>query len=162
MAALAETLSTPAWAGLTDPSSPLGEFLLSDAFKNGKKGLSYDQIDVDYLILFGMLHCRDKSRPERKAVGFYEVLQDGGLQNHQHISAGDKDLEPTFQKLCEFATIDVFEAAKLKTVNYSEADKNKLTESAESVLEEWLDFMYGNKSTLSNDVWMEKILSREA
>jgi len=79
LAALAETLSTPAWAGLTDPSSSLGEFLLSDAFKNGKKGLSYDQIDVDYLILFGMLHCRDKTKPERKAVGFYEVLQDGGL-----------------------------------------------------------------------------------
>ena len=63
LSSLAETLSTPAWAGLTDPSSPLGEFLLSDAFKNGKKGLSYDQIDVDYLILFGVLHCRDKSTP---------------------------------------------------------------------------------------------------
>ena len=27
--------------------------------------------------------------------------------------------------------------------------------------EDWLDYMYGNSSTLTNAVWMEKILSEE-
>lgn len=90
--------------------------LLSDAFKNPKKGHSDEQIDKDYLMLYGILHCADKKIPTEKAKGLYNVLQEGGMEVHNNISATDKDMEPTFAKICALVTIDIFNFSSVKTV----------------------------------------------
>ncbi len=132
--------------------------MLSSAFKNPKNGTEADQIDVDYLLLFGVLHCRDKVKCERKAIGFYDILQEGGMESHAHISAGDKDFEPVWRKLVEFCTTDLFDMAKLK-VKYSDDEAKQIEDVIEEMSEDFLDAMYGNNSSLKNDAWMEKIMS---
>ena len=47
-----------------------------------------------------------------KARALYCILQDGGLEGHQQISAGDKDFQPVFDKVCTLATADIFDLAK--------------------------------------------------
>ena len=63
LASLATHLTTKAWAGLENEDSAIAKLLLSDAFKNPKKGQSDEQIDKDYLMLFGLLHCADRPAP---------------------------------------------------------------------------------------------------
>ena len=116
---LSKVLITAAWADLSDPESSLSKMLLSPSFKNAKSGQTEEQIDKDYLILFGLLHCIDSKSPFDKSVGLYEVLQDGGLEKHERISAGDKDFKPTFYKLCSFATSDIFKVSDVE-VEYSD------------------------------------------
>ncbi len=152
-------LHTKAWAGLDSPDSNLGKYLLSSAFKNPKNGTEADQIDVDYLLLFGVLHCRDKAKCERKAIGFYDILQEGGMESHGHISAGDKDFEPVWRKLVEFCTTDLFDMAKEVKTKYSDAEAKQIEDVIEDMQEDFLDLMYGNNSSLKNDAWLEKILS---
>ena len=87
----------------------LGKTLLSENFKDASKNQSDDQIDVVYLKCFALIHCSGK--PIDKTNAFYEVLQDGGFEKHTQISAGDKDFAPVFDKMCSFATMDVFKLA---------------------------------------------------
>ena len=65
---------TKAWAGLDTQDSAISKVLLSDAFKNPQKGQKADQIDKDYLLLYGLLHCVDKKTPLSKANGLYDIL----------------------------------------------------------------------------------------
>ena len=67
-----------------------------------------DQIDIDLLKIFGLLHCRGTIR--RKAHFFYGLLQKGGEDKFQFISAGDKDFVPNFEKLCLIASWGLFAA----------------------------------------------------
>ena len=46
-----------------------------------------------------------------KARALYGILQEGGMEKHTVISAGDKDLQPTFDKFCQFASRDIIKAA---------------------------------------------------
>ena len=71
---LSQVLTTQAWAQLDNDRSPICQVLLSDAFKDKNKGHEAHQIDVEKLIIFGLLHCRDMSKPINKAKGFYELL----------------------------------------------------------------------------------------
>ena len=52
------------------------------------------------------MHCSASS--EDKANEMFRILQEEGLEKHKHISAGDKDMNIVWDKMCEFATIDVF------------------------------------------------------
>ena len=106
---LSKHLDTPAWRDLGDPSSNLTKVLLSSAFKNSSKGQGDDQIDAVWLKVFGLIHCSGK--PIDKTNAFYEILQDGGYDSHEQISAGDKDFPPVFTKICEFVTVDAFKLA---------------------------------------------------
>ena len=54
----------------------------------------------------GVLACG--GTPKEKAEVFYGILQDGGMSAHTHISASDKDMEPTFKKMCALSTIELF------------------------------------------------------
>jgi hypothetical protein len=83
--------------------------LLHSAFKNEEEGQGAEQIDVNYLQIYGFLLCAGK--PIDKVEVLFNLLQDGGLQKHTFISAEDKDVLPLFQKLCRFATIHLFEFA---------------------------------------------------
>lgn len=108
LTALADLLTTKAWSPLTKPDSALAKLLTSSFFKDESAGQSADQIDAQTLILFGILHCRDSKKNMEKARGLYEVLQDGGFERHTHISAGDKDFKPTFEKMCTLVTCDLW------------------------------------------------------
>ena len=78
---LRKALPTPAWAPLNDPGSNLALALLSEQFKDAKKGTPSDKIDVDILKMFALLHCVGTSMDKAKA--FYGCLQEGGLEAHE-------------------------------------------------------------------------------
>ena len=56
------------------------------------------------------MHCAGKAMDKAKAL--YCILQDGGFERHQQISAGDKDFEPVFETICKLATANIFDLAK--------------------------------------------------
>ena len=87
------------------------------------------------------------------------MLQDGGLEAHKMISATDKDMAPTFEKLCTFATMDVFGMAEDEVERiYSTEKEEQLKEQIEVVLEDdWLEEVYGSASRLENDVWLKAL-----
>ena len=74
------------------------------------KTLEAGQIDVEALLAFSVLHCSGK--PADKTHALFNIIQEGGLEAHDQVSAGDKDFAPVFKKLCEFVTVDVFRLAK--------------------------------------------------
>ena len=135
----------------------MAKYLLSDAFKDPVKGQSAEQIDKDFLMMFGLLHCQDVKKSCNKIDAFYEILNEGGMTKHQHISAGDKDLKPTFKKMCALVTCELFDFSGLK-VSYEKADRKELESSALSLMEDqWLEDMYGSASTLQNEAWVEQM-----
>ena len=161
--ALRKALPTDAWRGLLDPESPLSKTLLSEFFKS--EGHAADQIDVSYLQMFSLLHCYNKKKIE-KATALYTILQEGGLEAHEQISAGDKDIIPVFTKLCQFVTSDIFALANTNggaSNIYLEAEckqmvnKDKLEELREDV---WLDEVYGAMSRLDNASWLAKVSAK--
>lgn len=95
-------------------------------------------------------------------------MQEGGLEAHKMISAGDKDLAPVFQKLCELVTIDIFsltEAHGKASVIYNEAECQKLVSDA--TIEElreyvWLEEVFGAQSRLDNEDWLKKVADPKA
>ena len=102
---LRAALPTDAWRDLLDRSSNLSKVLHSPQFKS--KGHTEDQIDSNTVRMFALLHCVSK-KPMPKAVALYNLLQDGGLEAHEQISATDKDIIPIFLKLCKLVTVDIF------------------------------------------------------
>lgn len=104
---LHKQLTTQAWASLANPNSTLVKVLLSDAFKNEKNGTDAEHIDANYLRCFALLHCPGNEVDKARAL--YEIFQGiGGLEKHKTISAGDKDIIPNFEKICAFASADIF------------------------------------------------------
>lgn len=125
--ALKAELSSPAWASLSEPDSNLYKFLTSGVFKNEAKGHSAEQIDTDYLRMFGLLHCG--GQPKDKAVVLYGLLQEGGVDSHEFISAQDKDLNPVFEKICGMACWEMFTSgAQIGGIDtiYSDGDNSGL------------------------------------
>ena len=57
----------------------------------------------------GLLHCTQEKRSEQKAQAFYDIIYEGGLALQQFITASDKDLNPALKKICELATIHLYE-----------------------------------------------------
>ena len=82
--------------------------LNSAAFKFTKNGREKDQIDIKYLLLFALLHCPDVTNLENKCLALYEILNVSVEQN-THISANDKEMLPTWSKICSLATVELFE-----------------------------------------------------
>jgi hypothetical protein len=134
--ALRAEFDSPAWAQLQDDDSTLCQILRSSAFKDEAKGMTEDQISITYLLTFGLLHC--KGAHKDKAIALYNIIQDGGLAEHEMISAGDKDFAPLFEKLCNFTTVDIFSfAADFGGVENRHADNNAdLAQAHETVRED--------------------------
>ena len=84
-----------------------------------------------------------------KAKALYEVLQEGGFERHTHISAGDKDFKPTFEKLCAFTTYDIFGLASDAVKNhYSDDDAKEIKDIIDDEAEDGLlEIVYGPAST---------------
>lgn len=126
--ALRKQFTTQAWHELKTDGSPLIQILTAPAFK--REGHTMDQIDVDILKTIGLFHCAGK--PRDKAIVFYGILQEGGVEKHTFISAQDKDLIPVFEKMCSLATWELFEIAKqvgeVKEDIYNEEEIESLKE----------------------------------
>ena len=161
---LRQALPTAAWRDLMDPVSALSKTLLSQQFKG--EGHNADQIDVNTLKMFSLLHCASK-KPIEKAKALYCILQDGGFEKHEQISATDKDFEPVFLKLCKLVTTDIFELANLNggvSIIYSESECKDLCgkQNIEELREDdWLEAVYGAQSRLTNDQWLEKVTDKK-
>ena len=115
---LANHLTTQAWRDIRNNGSNICKVLNSDAFKNPIKGQRAEQIDIKYLLMFALFHCRDVTTLENKCVGLYEILNDS-MSRHTRISAADKDMKPTFEKICALATTELFDFVMIKGVTYT-------------------------------------------
>lgn len=159
--ALRKALPTAAWAPLNDPSSPLSMVLLSEHFKDASKGTPADKVDVEIIKMYSLLHCVGTKMDKAKA--FYGTLQEGGLEAHEQISAGDKDFEPVFDKLSALVTSDIFDLAKDHggVAEIYDAGECKKLIDADALLElredEWLEEVYGAQSRLDNAAWLAKV-----
>jgi len=125
--------------------------LQSNIFKNPEKNQAADQIDLDFLILFGILHCQ--GQPADKAEQFYNVLQEGGKTAHDFIAASDKDLGPVFKKMCDFVGKDAFvEFASIAVIPtpYTSEDIELLGDDTIEKFREdvYLEDVYGANSRL--------------
>ena len=159
---LATELKTNVWQALRSTrSNELKTMLVSDAFKDPKKNLKKGEIDKNCLLLYAILHCQDSKVPKNKARALYEILQDGGFQRHPSINWKDKDIPPTLQKLCTFATTELFGFCSVKQF-YTEEEKDKLRDVFEYVQEElWVDKIWGDSSTLANEEWLNRSLNED-
>ena len=134
--------------------------LLHEAFKDIEKDQDDDQIDVDTLLMFGLLHCHDNRVPQNKAICFYELLQDGGFTKHEHISWRDKDLPPVFSKLCALVTTELFDFSSVKN-KVSRSACQSLSDTFEVILEDfWLEAVFESQGKLHHEVWLEKVKSK--
>ena len=128
-------------------------------FRNEKKRQSAGQIDFNFLKIFGLLHCAGTRSDKGKHL--YALLQEGGLDRHKNISANDKDFKPVFEKMCSFATWELFTAARqISGINeiYSENDKIKLQEQVEVLREDvFLEQIFGDESRLENNDFLKAI-----
>ena len=82
---LANHLYTTAWKDIRQPDSNICKVLNSDAFKNPVKGQQAEQIDIKYLLMFALFHCRDVNTHYNKCVGLYEILNES-MDKHTRIS----------------------------------------------------------------------------
>ena len=76
----------------------------SPYFKNKANKHMKEQIDADYLRIFGLLHCPGNIK--EKALKLFCLLQEGGPQKHLVITASDKDIPIIIDKLLLFATVE--------------------------------------------------------
>jgi hypothetical protein len=88
-------------------------------------------------------------------------LQEGGKEVQPQIAAGDKDLKPTFNKLIELCTKDVFfEFARIGGVDvlYDEKDAAELSAyKVEDFLDDvYLEDVFGNNSRIPHDIWQKQ------
>ena len=94
------------------------------------------------------------------------VLQDGGLERHEYITAGDKDLDPVWDKMCDFATIDVFafslREGMITEAVYTQDEEASLKEQKDELKENWLEQIYGASSKQLSIVWIEKVAQNDA
>jgi hypothetical protein len=159
IAELAKVFTSGAWAQLTQDDSRLCKVLLHQAFKSEK--CAPDQISVEFLKCMGLIHCGGS--PREKAEYLYNLLQDGGLSAHTFISAADKDLEPTFEKICLLATVHLFEwAEEFNSFEGPFKDNYDTLSGAHEDLREdvFLEAIYGNENKLDNDVWLKNITDK--
>ena len=107
------------------------------------------------------MHCVGTTMDKARAL--YLILQEGGFERHDQISAGDKDFAPAFKKLCTLASTEIFELAGscgMIKGPYSDDEKEALV--SDDTIEElreakWLEDVYGATSRLENDQWLAKV-----
>lgn len=107
VAALRELLNDDIWKDLDNEDSPLVKILQSSHFKDERTSQTEEQIDYRILATFTILNCYGDAK--RKIEVLYNILQEGGVGDHAHISASDKDFPIFWINLLKFATIMPFE-----------------------------------------------------
>ena len=106
------------------------------------------------------MHCCGNFK--QKARELFCVLQDGGFEKHPQITAGDKDLDPVFEKICTFATNDVFmfsqQAGMLSKAVYTQEEIGKLINCIDELKESWIDPIYGDSNKLESNMWVQRVI----
>lgn len=140
--------------------------MTSPTFKDPEKGTDAHQIDADTLRCFALLHSQGERN--EKAVALYNILQDGGLEAHEQITATDKDFKPNFEKLARLSSKEIFNLAYLfgdgVEEYYDGAEYGKMCsdETMDVMIEDmFLEQVYGAASRLTNEAWLEKVSSEE-
>lgn len=91
----------------------------------------------------------------------FNLLQDGGVDQHEQISAKDKDIKPITDALCKLATTDLYDIAHdIAGVAkfYDDEDVEKITESFETFREDkWLDDIFGDRSRIPSKEFITKV-----
>ena len=149
---------TPAWADLENENSVLAKLLLSSAFKNDSKGLSPDQICTQALVLFAILNCQGKTAD--KTEHFFNEIQEGGTAVHKQVSAGDKDMEPVFEKICGLASFELFQFPNSFADGlYSAEECDNIKDIVPTLLEDqFLEAVFGPASRLETEEWVKKMV----
>ena len=111
---------------------------------------------------YGLLNCAGKN--EDKAKVFYGILQEGGLDAHQFISATDKDLNPIFEKMCGLSSFELFTIAdQVGAVDsiYNESQCKVLQETVEELREDHLlEDIFGVNSRMENADWLDVVAKK--
>ena len=154
---------------LTDKDSQISKILSSPPFEP-KVAESEDDwmkstIDVDRLLLFGLLYCKGDKKV--KCLAFYDILQDA-LQ--EDISAGDKDITFAIVWLYELSThwVHTWALENAKAQGFEDkinqeklcerfADKSSLKENLEELHEDFLDDSFGDMSRISRLEFLKTI-----
>jgi len=107
--ALREQLNNEHWAALDNPDSTLVKILQSQAFKDNEADPAQTEEQIDYktLATYSILNCFGDAK--NKVEVFFNIIQDGGVNNHPMVSASDKDFPPFWNNLLMFATLYLFE-----------------------------------------------------
>lgn len=107
-----------------------------------------------------MLHCQGSN--QEKANLIFELLQEGGTDRHNHISASDKDIVPVFNKICTSVTSEVFNMAnqedQIELSQIVPEDEMSMA-TTEGVLEtvresQWIEEVFGANSHLNSEDFM--------
>ena len=150
--ALRAVFTTAAWADLKQDDSRIVKLIKSPVFKNKSGG-----IDADALCLFGFLNCPGDVR--HKSQVLYGVMQEGGVAKQKFLSAGDKDITPCISKLMHLTTIDLVKLMAEVDGTHAmdlEEKENDIDYSVEEMVDlNYLDPLYGNKSKMSYEEWLD-------
>ena len=162
--AISQNFTTKAWVPLHERKSELSLFLMQHLQHENKEAF-----DFESLMIFGLLHCVDRSNPVNKAKAFFSVLQDGGSAKQSHINARDRDWIPVANKLFRLACIVPAEGSR-QSAKYSAGELRAISEvmpevdpdNAFSKVLGWndeevslLEDLFGTNSTIRFEVFVE-------
>lgn len=97
----------------------------------------------------------------------FNILQDGGINNHPMISASDKDFPPFWLNLLKFATVYLFELTEKHEgiTNHHAEQMDKIKEIIEDDDDYdsmqggvFLTNVFGNESKLEYEIWRDAII----
>jgi len=150
---------TPAWSDLENENSKLARFLEGGVFLNESKGLKSNEICTQALVLFALLTCPGKIAD--KTEHFFNEIQEGGTAVHKQVSAGDKDMEPVFEKIVCLATWGMFVSLSGEIGElYYEDECNSMRELVPTLLEDcFLEDVFGSASRLDTEEWVKKMVT---
>ena len=107
ISAILTFLNTPAWKDLKKPKSKLCMWLKEHCLHADGTNLDYNK-----LIMVGLLHAQDKANCLTKAKWLYNILQEGGSEVHEFISAKDKDFVIVYEQMFKLVTTAAFDGAE--------------------------------------------------
>lgn len=160
---LQNNFKSEAWQCLHQADSKATKYFNSEfLLKDGQAG----QLDFQCFATMGFLLTEGK--PKEKVEVLFNILQEGGLTQHDSISAEDADWGIFWKFACRVATIHVYRGANeissiecpfedsfaaLEAVIDDEDEDNSLTGQV-------LDSIYGYDSKVKYEDWSKKIMDK--
>ena len=100
-----------------------------------------------------------------KAVALYNLLQEGGVEKHTHITASDKDWKLIVTRMFMVCSVTTWKHQKEMTGLYGEDEFSKIEEGVEKVAgthedeEDYsiIEVIFGNSSKLDYQSFINKI-----
>lgn len=85
------------------------------------------------------------------------------MNAYSFITAGDKDIAPIVEKMCNLATTDLFDFMKetIQANNQWESVEDKLKEAHEKIREDmFLDQVFGSYSKITNAEFIDAVVKK--